>query len=131
MVFVDSNVPMYLVGGPHEHKDRAARLLRRLVDSNRHIATDAEVLQEILHRYHEINRHDAIGPAFAVLTAAVDSVLPITADDVQEARRILETRVGLSARDAIHAAIMIRYEMTEILTFDSAFDLLPGFRRIS
>jgi len=26
---------------------------------------------------------------------------------------------------------MIRYDMTEILTFDSAFDLLPGFERIS
>ncbi len=45
-------------------------------------------------------------------------------------RRILETRVGLSARDAIHAAIMNRFEITEILTFDHGFDLLPGVRRI-
>ena len=122
---------MYLVGGPHENKEHAERLLRKLVDRNRHLATDAEVLQEILHRYHAINRHDAIGPAFAILTEAVDSILPITADDVQEARHILETRVGLSARDAIHAAIMNRYEITEIFTFDSAFELLPGIKRIS
>ena len=131
MVFVDSNVPMYLVGGPHENKERAERLLRRLIDSNRHIATDAEVLQEILHRYHAIDRHDAIEPAFAILTETVDSILPITSDDVHEARHILETRTGLSARDAIHAAIMNRYEITEILTFDRAFDLLPGIKRIS
>lgn len=130
MVFIDSNVPMYLVGGAHENKERAERLLRRLVDGNHHIATDAEVLQEILHRYHAINRHDAIGPAFAVLTNTVDSILPITADDVREAHQILETRVGLSARDAIHAAIMNRYEITEILTFDDGFDLLPGIKRI-
>jgi len=122
---------MYLVGGPHENKEHAERLLRKLVDRNRHLATDAEVLQEILHRYHAINRHDAIGPAFAILTEAVDSILPITADDVQKARHILETRVGLSARDAIHAAIMNRYEITEIFTFDSAFELLPGIKRIS
>jgi len=77
-----------------------------------------------------MNRHDAIGPAFAVLTNTVDSILPITADDVREAHHILETRVGLSARDAIHAAIMNRYEITEILTFDDGFDLLPGIRRI-
>lgn len=122
---------MYLVGEPHENKERAERLLRKLIDSSRHIATDAEVLQEILHRYHAINRHDAIGPAFAVLTDTVDSIFPITADDVQEARNLLETLVGLSARDAIHAAIMNRYEITEIFTFDSGFDLVPGITRIT
>ena len=130
MVFVDSNIPMYLVGGHHPNKDRARRLVRRLVESERHLATDAEVLQEILHRYHAIGRTDAIGPAIAVLRDTVDSIFPITADDVEAARRILEAHHGLSARDAIHAAIMGRYDIREILSFDTAFDLVPGIERL-
>lgn len=129
MVFVDSNIPMYIVGAPHPNKAAAERLLRRAVEREEHLATDAEVLREILQRYHAIGRHDAIGPAFEVLNATVDSVFPVTAEDVNEARGILATHSGLSARDAVHAAIMNRHEISEILTFDAGFDAIPGIRR--
>ena len=33
-------------------------------------------------------------------------------------------------KDMFHAAIMDRHEIREILTFDTAFDLLPGIDRI-
>lgn len=51
MIFVDSNIPMYLVGAPHPHKDSARRLLEQTVAQGEVLVTDAEVLQEILHRY--------------------------------------------------------------------------------
>jgi hypothetical protein len=41
------------------------------------VATDAEVLQEILHRYSAIARSDAIQPAFEALLGVVDEVFPI------------------------------------------------------
>ena len=31
MIFVDSNVPMYLVGEPHPNKDRASETLQKLL----------------------------------------------------------------------------------------------------
>ena len=121
---------MYLVGGPHTNKGRAQQLVRSLIQRDEHLATDAEVLQEVLHRYHAINRHEAIGPAIDVLKEIVDTVFPISADDVIRARAILESQPSISARHAIHAAIMDRYEITEIVTFDERFDLLHGIRRI-
>ena len=59
MILIDSNVPMYLVGAAHPHKADAQRLLERLVIDNRRLVSDAEVLQEILHRYVAIGRPDA------------------------------------------------------------------------
>ena len=121
---------MYLVGGPHPNKERAEQLVRRLVESDRHLATDAEVLQEILHRYHAIGRPDAIGPALAVIRDLADTIFDISVEDVMHAREILEAHRGISARDAIHASIMDRFEIEEIMTFDSSFDQLPGLRRL-
>ena len=129
MVFIDSNIPMYIIGAPHPNKTVAERLLRRAVENEEHVSTDAEVLQEILHRYHAIGRREAIGPAFEILNAAVDTVYPVTEEDVHEARGLLEAHAGLSARDAIHTAIMQRHEIDEILSFDSGFDRVPGLRR--
>ena len=50
MIFIDSNVPMYLVGAHHPHKSDARRLLERFVAEKTPMVTDSEDLQEILHR---------------------------------------------------------------------------------
>jgi hypothetical protein len=130
MIFVDSNIPMYLVGSDHPNKAASARLLRRLVDEERRLVTDAEVLQEILHRYVAIDRRDAIQPAFDALLRLVDEVLPIDSDIVEGAKRIVMGSSKLSARDAVHAAVMERHGICEILTFDRGFDAAPGLSRI-
>ncbi len=70
---------MYLVGAPHPHKADAQRLLEKLVGDRQRLVTDAEVLQEILHRYIAINRRDTIQPAFDALLAIADQVLAMDA----------------------------------------------------
>jgi len=130
VIFVDSNIPMYLVGSPHPHKADAQRLLEQCVAGEERLVTDAEVLQEILHRYAGIGRRDAIGPAFESLLAVVDEVFPIELADVERARDVLLASPQLSARDAIHAAVMERYAVATILTFDGGFDGLPGVTRL-
>ena len=64
MILVDSNIPRYLVGSPHPHETDAQRLLEKLIANRERLVTDAEALQEILHRYVTIDRRDAIQPAF-------------------------------------------------------------------
>lgn len=131
MILVDSNIPMYLVGEAHTHKADARSALERLVADRRRLVTDAEVLQEILHRYRAIDRPDAIQPAFDALLGVVDDVLPIDADDVESARDVLLARWALSARDALHVAVMRRHGITQILSFDRAFDSVPGVERLT
>jgi len=130
VILIDSNVPMYLIGAPHPHKTDAQRWLEKLVSERQRLVTDAEVLQEILHRYVAIDRRDAIQPAFDVLLGVVDQVLPIDRAIVERAKQIVLERRRLSARDALHLAIMEAHEIEQILTFDSGFDGLPGITRL-
>jgi hypothetical protein len=128
VILVDSNIPMYLVGADHPHKATARTLLERAITDGEVLVTDAEVLQEILHRYVAIDRRDAIEPATAALLGIVDEVFPVERVDVELARRIiLSTR--LPARDAVHLAIARRRGVDRILTFDRAFDGLDGIAR--
>lgn len=130
MIFVDSNVPMYLVGAPHPHKVDAQRLLERAIVDRERLVTNAQVLQEILHRYVAIDRRDAIQPSFDVLLGAVDEVFPVELVDVERAKTILFS-VRVSARDAIHLATMERRRVSRILSFDTGFDLYTGVTRLS
>lgn len=131
MIFVDSNVPMYLVGAPHPHKADARRLLERVIADRERLVTDAEVLQELLHRYTAIERRDAIQPAFEALLGVVDEVFPVDLPAVLRAREIVLGYPGLSARDALHLAVMEREGVATILTFDAGFDRFPGVARLS
>ena len=130
MIFVDSNIPMYLVGAPHPNKDAARRLLEQCIANGERLVADAEVLQEILHRYVAINRRDAIQPAFDALQGVVDHVYPIEPTDVERAKKLLLGLSPLSARDAVHVVIMQRYEIDRILSFDTGFDTVEWIERI-
>lgn len=130
MIFIDSNIPMYLVGAPHPNKEAAQRLLEMYLSRSEKLVTDAEVLQEILHRYAAINRREAIPPALAAIQRIVDLVFPVEPVDVEEAARLLLGSPHLSARDALHVAIMRRHEVDRILSFDRGFDLVPGITRL-
>lgn len=131
MILVDSNIPMYLIGGPHPHKSDAQRLLERLVSERQRLVTDAEVLQEILHRYVAIDRRDAIQPAFDALLGIVDQVLAVDGAAAERAKEIVLGHRQLSARDAMHLAVMEQHGIEQILSFDSGFDGFPGVMRLS
>ena len=130
MIFVDSNVPMYLVGADHPHKTSAELLLRRAIADEERLLTDAEVLQEILHRYVAIRRREAIQPAFDALLGLVDEVVAIEAADAEEAKDRLLADPRLTARDALHLAVMRRRGVRRILTFDTDFDRYPEVARL-
>ena len=131
MIFIDSNVPMYLIGAAHPHKIDAQRLLERFVVNRERLVTDAEVLQELLHRYVAIGRRDAIQPAFDVLLGVVDAVLPVRDVDVLRAREIVLGNDRVSARDALHLAIMEQHSIVRIMSFDRGFDGIPGVARLA
>ena len=131
MIPLDSNVPMYLIGAAHPHKADAQRLLEKLVSARERLVSDAEVFQEILHRYVAIDRRDAIQPAFDVLTKVVDEVLPIDAAAVERAKHIVMGSRRLSARDALHIAVMEEHGIERIFSFDAGFDGFPGITRLT
>jgi len=122
---------MYLVGTPGPHKTDAQRLLEKLISQRERLVTDAEVLQEILRRYVAINRRHDIQPAFDALLNTVDEVLPVDRALVERAKQIVLAYQRLSARDAVHLAVMESHRIERILSFDTGFDGFPGITRLS
>ena len=130
MILVDSNIPMYLIGAPHPHKSDAQKLLEKCIAEGERLVTDAEVLQEILHRYVAIDRRDAIQPAFDALLGVVDEVFPVDVSAVEQAKKIVLGNKRLSSRDALHLAVMEQQGVERIMSFDEGFDGFPGIKRV-
>jgi predicted nucleic acid-binding protein len=130
-ILVDSNIPMYLIGAEHPNKHAIVQRLDELIASRDRLVTDVEVLQEILHRYTAIKRPEAVQPAFDALLDVVDDVLSVAVAEVEEAKRIVLGRYGVSARDALHLAVMRANGIRRILSFDADFDRYPGVERVS
>ena len=122
---------MYLIGARHPHKVDAQRLLETSIAGGDRLVTDAEVLQEILHRYVAIRRRDAIQLAFDALLGVVDQVIAIDQTDAERAKDIVRGSGDLSARDALHLAVMDRHQIERILSFDRGFDGFPGVTRLA
>jgi predicted nucleic acid-binding protein len=129
-LFVDANIAMYLVGAPHPNRERAVWALERAIANGDRLVTDADVLQEILHRYLAIQRPEAIDPCLDTMSALVDEVFPIESQDIHAARALLAQHGALSARQAMHAAVMQRHGVHRLLSFDLGFDRIPGIDRL-
>jgi predicted nucleic acid-binding protein len=129
LIFIDSNIPMYLVGGPHRNKQRAKELLDECFDADERLVSDVEVLQEILHRYVSIGRREANQPAFDLLMEIVDEFYPLDTDVMESAKEIVLS-TALTARDSLHLAVMRRHSIGRILTFDGDFDEVSDVSRL-
>jgi hypothetical protein len=130
LIFVDANVPMYLVGDDHPHKLDARRTVRRLASERRRLATSSEVFQEMLHRLSSIDRREDVELAFETLRGLVDEVFAVEEADVFVAKDVLYGHPRLSARDALHVAVMRRNEIAEIVSFDRGFDQVAAVTRL-
>lgn len=130
MIFIDSNIPMYLVGGDHPNKRDAVLSLEKLVSEKQRLVTNTEVIQEILHRYTAIKRKEAIQPCLDALYGFIDEIFPVEEIDVLNAKDLLLAYGELPARDALHASHLKRYQIEIIFSFDKHFDLLPKIKRI-
>lgn len=131
MIFVDSNIPMYLVGAQHPHKTDAQRWVEKLISERQRLVTDADVLQEILHRYVAIHWRTAVQPAFDALLRITDEVFSINRMTAERAKEIVMGAPAISARDALHLAVMEENGVKRILSFDGGFDGHPGLERIA
>ena len=131
MIFVDSNVPMYVAGREHPLRDPALRFLGRARSGEVEICTSTEVLQEILYRYTALGCIDLALSVYDLFVEVCPVVLPVTLADTDRARALLPESTGLSVRDALHAAVMLNSEVTEIASFDKGFDRIAGIRRVA
>lgn len=131
MVFIDSNIPMYVAGRDHPNREAARRFLERVQAGGVEACTSTEVLQEILYRYSGLGRLDLARQVYEIFVQICSVVLPVTLADTDRAKDLLTSTAGASARDAVHAAVMINNKVRQIATFDEGFDRFGGLERLT
>jgi predicted nucleic acid-binding protein len=131
LIFVDSNVPMYLVGAAHRHKQRVIEMVPRLVSAREELVTSAEAFQEILHRYRALDDREHLNAAYDALATMVSQVADVTKTDVDAARILSAEHPRLSSRDCLHVAVMKRMDCRRVWSYDSGFDAVPSIERVA
>jgi hypothetical protein len=130
MILVDSNMLMYAGGAEHPNKKLAVAFLKRVAGGEVDATIDAEVLQEIIHRYRALRRWPEGQLVYELARGLFPEVLAITGAVMDHAKQIADADGRISARDAIHAAVVAEYRLEGICTFDRDFDRIRGCRRV-
>jgi len=129
-VFIDSNIPMYVAGSDHPHREPARRFLARVQSGDIEGCTSVEVLQEILYRYSSLRRLDLAREVYDIFVQICPVIFDVTLAETDRARDLLAEVAGISARDAIHAAAMLNHDVEWIASFDAGFDRVPGIKQV-
>lgn len=129
MILIDTNIIMYAAGAEHPHKSPSAALLERIAAGEVEATIDAEVLQEILHRYRAIGRWKDGRVVYDLARQIFPNVVPLTSLILDRAREILDTDSRIMARDALHAAVAITEGMDAVCSYDRDFDRIMGISR--
>ena len=120
---------MYAAGTAHPYKAPSETLLYQVAQGTLQVGIDAEVLQEILHRYRAISRWEDGKAVFDLTRKLISAVFPIDVATLDYARNLLSQYQGISARDALHAAVCFQISADGICSYDKGFDAIRGLRR--
>jgi predicted nucleic acid-binding protein len=130
MILVDSNVLMYASGAEHPNKAPSVAFLKRVAAGEIEATVDADALQEVIHRYRALHRWAEGRRVYELARALFPEVLAITGAVMDYAKQIADTDDGISARDAVDAAVIAEYRPEGICTFDRDFDRIRDCKRI-
>jgi predicted nucleic acid-binding protein len=130
VILIDANVIMYAAGAEHPNKRPCAEVVDLAAQGQLDAALDAEVLQEVLHRYRAIRRWADGRRVYDLARMVFPLVLPVTAEILDRARRLLDLHEGIMARDALHAAVVLVEDLEGICSCERDFDRLPEIRRL-
>lgn len=122
---------MYAAGVAHPLKAPCIEVMAMVAAHPRAFLTNAEVLQELIHRYRA-SRRWGLGRELVTEFAELmeGRIEPVHAEDVVRAARLADDYPSVSSRDLVHAAVAHRVGVSRIISTDTDFDLLPGVERL-
>lgn len=120
MIFVDTNVLMYAVGGEHPVRSEARDFFVRSAEEELPLVTSAEVLQELLHAYLPVDRIETLDAALRLAEGRIATVWSVEEEDVRLARILVDEHPALGARDLLHLACCRRRDVHRVRTYDRA-----------
>ena len=86
--------------------------------------------RRFLYRYSGLGRRELGAGVYELFVALMPEVFDVTLADTDLAKTILLSHERVSARDAVHAGVMINRDVRVIATFDRGFDDIDGITRL-
>lgn len=121
---------MYAVGKDSVHKEICQSFVEKIFLKKIKAATNVEVLQEVLCRFDAIHRPQLGFDLFDHIVTSLDLILPVTLEDMKDAKTIQQT-LRVKSRDAIHAATMKSEGINTIMSYDRDFDKINWIKRMT
>jgi len=121
---------MYAAGGEHPLREPARQVLREAEAGRLDAVISAEVVQEILHRLTGTRRH---GDGVALAEAALHMFRPVLSIDhgvMHRTTDLAHRHPTARARDLVHVATCLAYDLEAIVSPDEDFDQIAEVRRI-
>jgi len=131
VILIDANIFMYAAGKESPQREPCQRLLEDIVNGKGPATcTDAEVLQEILHRYRSLKVPDVGYQLFDAVLHLGIPILAVTDRAMAAARRLLSEHPSLSTRDGVHLGVMREHGIETILSYDRNFSDVAWVKRL-
>ena len=131
-MLLDTNVFMYAAGDDHPLRDPCVRIVQMVTAHPDRFMADAEVFQEIIHRYRSVRRWALGREVFHEFAEIMHGrIHPVYAEDVARAAALADDHPDLSSRDLVHAAVALRLGVSHIISTDTDFDRLPVITRLA
>ncbi|MCU1440898.1 MAG: hypothetical protein JWP85_1895 [Rhodoglobus sp.] len=129
-VLLDTSVTVYALGGDDPRREPCRSLLARANAGEFRAYASVEMVQELVH--HRLrktgDRNHAIADGRDITAAC--TVLYFDREILDLSLDLIERIPTMRSRDAVHAATAIAYGIESIASTDTAFDGIPGLKRI-
>jgi predicted nucleic acid-binding protein len=127
MWLIDTNVFIYAAGKPHPHQEGSLKILEKSLTNPQEYNIDTEILQEILHVYHNRKEKNKGMELVENILRMFPQPFPISAKDILKCCAILK-KYEINVRDALHAAVIENHNLEGIITYDKHFYLVKEFK---
>lgn len=129
--FLDANVLLrHLLGDHADQSPRATEVFARIRRGDLRVRTSETVVLEVVFTLERRYRQPRPLIRGAVMPLIELRGIELPAKRVLHRAFELYVELNLPFGDAHHAALMEQLKLTEILSFDKDFDLVPGIQRI-
>ena len=129
MKLIDTNIIMYALGKTHPLKEPCREILQSVACGTIAADIDVEVLQELLYVYSSRGEREKGLKAIEEMLILFPTPFSIRKAEIEEAKDLMRKHVALTARDAIHCAVVINYNLEGIFSTDKDLDVVKSIHR--
>jgi uncharacterized protein len=127
--YVDSNVFFYAKIMDKKYGESCSGIIRSIAARELDAAISSLVIIEVANALRKYGRSREVAPEVRAIASLGMETYTVDASDVQEAAEIFDL-VGISPYDCLHAAIIRRYKLSQIISADKEFDKIDWLNRI-